>query len=173
MTSRQYSSYFDQLDSKAKARYEAKLDIIGPNFDDPYTLTAAASSDSMPEVEYPDIYNYLVNTPSPYTKEDLKAYKNLDGYKYLLAGWVGDLSVYNLSSGNFVVKAKVRHSQTVLAQPTQPWVTAEPKRTVLAAHCTCMAGLCEVCSHVVALLFTLEAHTKYKQKISCTSEPCK
>ena len=74
MTSRQYSSYFDQLGSKAKARYKAKLDIIGPNFDDSYTLTAAASSDSMPEVEYPDIYNYLVNTPSPYTKEDLKAY---------------------------------------------------------------------------------------------------
>ena len=123
----------------------------------------------MPEVKYPDIYNYLFNTPSPYTDEDLKAYKNLDGYKYLLAGWVSDLSVYNVSSGNFIMKAKVRHSQTVLAQPTQPWVTAEPKGTILAEHCTCMAGLGEFCSHVAALLFTLEAHTKYKQKMSCTS----
>ena len=116
MTSTQYSCYFEQLDSKAKARYETRLDTIGLNFDTPYTLTALASSDSMPEVEYPDVYNYLVNTPSPYTNEDLKAYKNLEGYKYLLAGWVGDLSVYNLSSENFVVKAKVRHSQTFSSQ---------------------------------------------------------
>ena len=66
----------------------------------------------------------------PYTKQDLKAYKSQDGYKYLLAGWVGDLSSYNLSLGNFVVKAKVGHSQTVLAQPAQPWTTAEPKGTI-------------------------------------------
>ena len=76
--------------------------------------------------------------------------------------------MYNLSLGNFVVKAKVRHSQMVSAQPAQPWVTAEPKGTILAVHCTCMAGLGEVCSHVAVLLLTLEAHTKYKLKISCT-----
>ena len=115
--------------------------FIEPNFDDSYTHTAAAFSDSMPDLEYPDIYNYLVNTPSPYTKEDLTAYKSLDGYKYLLAAWVGNLSSYNLSSRNFMVKAKVRHSQTVLAQPAQPWVTAEPKGTILAVHYMCMACL--------------------------------
>ena len=64
-----------------------------------------------------------------------------------------------------MVKAKIRHSQTVSAQPAQPWVTTEPKGTILAVHCMCMAGLGEVCSHVTALLFTLEAHTKYKHKI--------
>ena len=67
MIARQYSMYFDQLDSKTKVRYKTKLDTIGPNFDDLYTLTAVAFLDSMAEVKYTNIYNYLVNTPSPYT----------------------------------------------------------------------------------------------------------
>ena len=42
-----------------------------------------------PNVLYPDIYNYFIETPSQYTKQDLKAYKGLDGYKYLwMAGSV-------------------------------------------------------------------------------------
>ena len=46
--------------------------------DDPYA-TMAENSDLWtmdrqlrPKMEYPDIYNYLINTPSPYTKEKLK-----------------------------------------------------------------------------------------------------
>ena len=70
------------------------------------------------------------------------------------------------------MRAKVRHSQMVLALPAQPWVVAESKGTIMAAHCTCMAGLGEVCYDVTALLFTLEAHTKYKHELSCTSQPC-
>ena len=102
MTSRQYSSYFDQLDSNTKARYKAKLDIIGPNFDDPY---------SMPEVEYPDIYNYLANTPSPYTKEDLKGYKE-SGWIQIPTYWLGRRSLrVQLEFGKFRREGTLRGSQ--------------------------------------------------------------
>ena len=90
MAGRKFSEYYDQLDKYTKERYEEKLNYIGPEVDDPYILPipAVSCSEFLPDVEYPDIYNYLINTPNPVTKEELKAYKSLDGYKYLTAGWV-------------------------------------------------------------------------------------
>ena len=42
--------------------------------------------------------NYFIDTPSAYTKDDVKAYKSLDAYKYPLAGWVVAIIKY---AGNF------------------------------------------------------------------------
>ena len=57
--------------------------------------------------------------------------------------------------------ANVRHSRSVFAEPVHPWVAAELPGIVLGAHCTCMVGLGEACSHVAAVQcclteFTLE-----------------
>ena len=34
-----------------------------------------------PDVKFGDIYTYLIDTPGPFTKESMKAYKSLDVYK--------------------------------------------------------------------------------------------
>lgn len=175
MTARKYSAYYQELEIGAKKRYCQKVDLIGANVDDPYTLPRRKDFHfgAWPEIEYPDIYNYLINTPSPYTKDELKAYKSLEGYKYLVAGWVGDASAHSVSDGNKVIlTAAVRHSQSLSATPLRPWIAAEKSGTILCAHCTCMAGLGEACSHIAALLFAAEAQTQIKKNTSCTSRPC-
>ena len=133
--------------------------------DDPYTLKASKRSDIVPNIEFSDIYNFLINTPSPFTKEELKAYKSLDGYIYLVADWVGDLSVHPVAmhDDKLVLTTSVQHFQWVHLH----WVAAEKCGTIICANCTCMAGLGEACSHIAALIFAVEVQNCLKDT-SCT-----
>lgn len=67
---------------------------------------------------------------------------------------------------------QVHHGQKQNAAPLQPWIVLETNGQVHAAHCTCMAGLGEACSHVAAVLFYLMASWDKIQQTSCTSQPC-
>ena len=72
---RKYSPYFYELEDTDKQRYTEKLDNLGV-VDDPYVEEPSIVGEdwkSWPSVEYPDIYNYLIQTPSVYTHESLKA----------------------------------------------------------------------------------------------------
>ena len=172
------SKQYKELDDSAKRRYLKKLNMIHLKSEDPYCVTGKRGAelvDFLPLVEYPDIFNYLVTAPSPVTKDAMKAYKSLDGFKFLAAGWVGDVTGYKGTPDGkkVVVLARVRHSQSVSATPLSPWIAAESAGTVICAHCTCKAGLGEACSHISALLFALEAHTRLVQGNSaCTSQLC-
>ena len=52
---------------------------------------------------------------------------------------------------------QVNHSQRMREMPLIPWVIAEANGRILAAHCDCMAGLGETCSHVASLLWDIAA----------------
>ena len=72
------SDFFKQLDARGKRRYDEKLEILGL-CSDPYATTSEdweSDPDYWPNVEFPDIFNYLIDSPSPHTKESLKAYKH-------------------------------------------------------------------------------------------------
>ena len=170
---RKFSEYYEQLDKYTKERYEEKLNYIGPEVDDPYILPipAVSCSEFLADVEYPDIYNYLINTLSPVTKEELKAYKS---FKYRTAGWVSNVHAYAASAGGskIIATAYVRHSQSVSQAKLRLWFAAERSGTVICAHCTCMAGLGEACSHISALLFAAESHNQLVKNTTRTSLPC-
>ena len=176
------SQYFCELAGEAKKRYEDKMKLIGCAQDPYYHLeNPKAKVDGIlewnhwPNVSYADVCNYLILTPSLYTHEQLKAYKSLDGYNFNANGWVNDVNVTSVQlsrSKNFVATALVKHSQKLTSPPLKTWVAVKQTGEVISAHCTCMAGLGEACSHVAAILFVLEGNTQIKQQFSCTSLPC-
>ena len=161
---RSHSQYFQQLDSTEK-----KLRILG-NIEDPYVRSDVSGTNvewyDWPNVEFPDIYSYLIAAPSPCTKEELKAYKSMDGYKYVTNGWIENVEVVATPArpSTVLVCARVRHSQRITATPLKPWVAVEQSGVVVCAHCDCMAGLGEACSHIAAVLFALEANTHASQE---------
>ena len=98
------SGYKDTLKPDELSRYVNKLGLIEGN--DPYELVGWSECDeNFPSVSYPDIVNYLVFTPSPYTLEDLKAYKSTDSYKQALLGRVSDVATFTVQE-NIIVSAK-------------------------------------------------------------------
>ena len=99
-------NYRDTLDVTDRTRYLEKMKILSGN--DPYELEGfSANVNLLPSVTYPDIVNYLLFTPSPYTLEDLKCYKGTDAHKQWTGGWVSDLSTA-LVHGKHAVRATVK-----------------------------------------------------------------
>lgn len=62
----------------------------------------------------------------------------------------------------------MNHSQALSAQPLEPWLLVKLDGMVKAAHCTCMAGLGEACSHIAAVLFFLKAAAEHRDNETCT-----
>ena len=56
--------------------------------------------------------------------------------------------------------------------PLKPWIAAKKTGTLLTAHCNCMAGLSETCSHAAALMFAVQSIVMRRDATPCTSLPC-
>ena len=171
------SDYLQSLDGTAKLCYKEKNEKFG-GIENPYlqwghSTLKAEEWQNWPKVEYPDIQNFLDQFPSLYTGESLKVYiyKSLD---YYMNGWIDKATVCKLPNcpNIYLATGCVRHSQSLSATPAMPWIAVETEGTVVVAHCTCMGGLGEACSHIFALLFLLEGNTLYQNNLSCISLPC-
>ncbi|XP_049459045.1 uncharacterized protein LOC125905196 [Epinephelus fuscoguttatus] len=151
--------YRDKLKLNARQRYIEKLQML--NNVDPYDITAKDWSQDpavLPPLTYPDIVNYLVFGLSAYTLQEFKSYKSLEAHEQFCSGWVQDLLIHKPeNSANTVAVAKVMHSQRLNEAPLKAWVILSSTGVVRAAHCTCMAGVGETCTHIGALLFKVEA----------------
>ncbi|XP_025765083.1 uncharacterized protein LOC112847531 [Oreochromis niloticus] len=163
--------YRDRLCPDAKRRYLEKIACIGNV--DPYEIRKwSGNPDDLPPLSYPDIFAYLVCGVSAYTANQFKNYKSLEAHIQFTNSWVHDLSVYKPPRSEYVVvKTKVLHSQRMNETALQPWVIVSTNGRVEAAHCTCMAGVAETCTHVAALLFKVEATVRIRGTRTVTDEP--
>lgn len=171
--------YYNNLPAEAKVRYKRKLDLIGLTLDDcPYKQPRGTWSNDptqWPEMEYGDLYTYLIDTPGVFTRESMKNKKSLEAYLYFQSGWVENVLSCHIPQTRYtLLHANVKPSQRVNDPPHKPWVALTEEGTVTVAHCTCMAGLGESCSHVAALLFKVEAFARLGlTKQACTDVACK
>ena len=55
--------------------------------------------------------------------------------------------------------------------PLEPWLIIADDGVVQSAHCMCMAGLREGCSHIAAVLFAMEHGTSIMKGASVTDVP--
>lgn len=63
----------------------------------------------------------------------------------------------------------MRHSQSFNDTPVKAWVAIASDGVVRTAHCNCMAGLNECCSHSSAILFAIMSAVGVQNGTTCTS----
>lgn len=93
-----------------------------------------------PDVQFGEIYCYIVDTPGQFTRETLKAYCTFEAYNFFHSGWVHTVLSSTLGSDKCFLKAKVNRSQALSDKPHEAWVCVDTDCTILNVHCTCMAG---------------------------------
>ena len=96
-----------------------------------------------PNVEYGDIYMYLIDTKGAYTKDSLKACKSLEAFNYFHSGPVRTVYYYQTVSSSLyaILIAKVNPSQREPVNSHEAWVVIRKEDgTVMVGHCSCMAG---------------------------------
>ena len=92
---------------EGRKRYFEKISSI--NGVDPYALTSSGlNTDTLPTIEMPDVFNYLVLGTSTYTSDQFKAFRSLETYNQCYSGWVKELGGCVID-GKIVVVGKVSH----------------------------------------------------------------
>eukprot|EP00794_Sanderia_malayensis_P004485 gene4485-5080_t len=163
------SEYASNLDEHVKKRY---IEKIGSIKIDPWLIPKAKlDPECLLPLEACDLLSYVVLETSFYTNKQFKAYRSLQAYNQMASGFIKSVEGIVIND-KYVILGQVKHSQRMNDPLVKCWVIGEKTGTVCSAHCTCMAGLGECCSHVASILFYLEVTGRVKDQLSCTQVKC-
>ncbi|WAR26954.1 ING4-like protein [Mya arenaria] len=111
-----------------------------------------------PSLDFGQLYTYLILSPALFNPTSMRNYKSLEAYRYVGSKHVQVVHYYNVEESPYCfLRAAVTPSMRTRDEPHSAWVCLEKvSAEVYCAHCTCMAGLGETCSHVAASLFKVE-----------------
>ena len=107
------SKYFEGLSEEDRVHYESKLTFsTREKLPDPFILAKdqwTSDITTLPNIGWRDVTEYLIDTPSIFTKEAMKAYKSLEAYDYFVGGHVQDCFYHPLSKESkfCYIKSKV------------------------------------------------------------------
>uniref|UniRef100_A0A1S4K3X4 Uncharacterized protein n=2 Tax=Culex quinquefasciatus TaxID=7176 RepID=A0A1S4K3X4_CULQU len=164
---RKLSEYATQLPQEEKKRY---LNKIAPlSYTDPYTATLRKDYNYPTTVTVGHAVKYILDCST--TKKFNNA-RSVEAYKKFEAGFVNGVEGGRINDLH-LVRAKISHSMRLHEKPLTVWVVVEKDGNVQSAHCDCVAGLGETCSHVSTLLYALANlhHMTTCQKLTVTQLP--
>jgi len=115
------SKYQSELNFEAKKRHKEKLKLKFEELSDPYCLSEENWIDDVtkwPDVQYGDIYNYLIDSKGCFTKESLKVYKSLEAYNDFASGHVRIVCFFESSQhSKYAILIQVRIHQPAHTKP--------------------------------------------------------
>ena len=114
----------------------------------------------MPHFTLEAVHDYLLNSPDKeYDGESLRAYKSLRAYQLCDERHIHDLELNLWEKGTdfYFVRGKCWPSQDTSRNAYKCIVCIDRTRPrCYGAHCRCVSGLGQACSHVAGLLYALE-----------------
>ena len=126
---------------EAKTRYVENLKACGLPACPYHTLAHYWVNDHIqwPQLEWPEVHDYLINTLGVYTREAMKNCNDFEMHRQFASGWVQTVLFYQ-ESCNSTLKADVIPSRRLNEKAYCLGAVSKQDESVLAAHCTCMAG---------------------------------
>ena len=167
----------EEVQQEIKSEYQHKLVFNGESFPDPMKLVDGWLNEEAGVTLWPQIPMVYIITflMLDNNAEDLSDYKSSKAYSYCKQGWLGEIFSHPISDSTdlSIIKSDCRPSQRINDTRHKLWILlSKSKGKVLAAHCSCMAGMGSSCNHVAAALFRME--TAFRLELSnpaCTAKP--
>ena len=121
----------EDVSGEAKARYYKKLKDVDLDCC-PHQIpfdTWKNDPTKWPDLEFPEIHVYLIETPGVFTRESMKK-ERLEAHNQFISSWGKTVYHYQKIGSNFmIVKAEVMPSQRLNKNPHLPWVAINLRET--------------------------------------------